>query len=274
MVKEKEIKPEDELAYPTDFNEPEINPTSMIIFGKEKCGKSTIMSELPNALFIDTEKGSNKLRVKAMQPPENVGPVSRMQWLKKVAQKLIDDGKPFDYVIVDTLSEVNEWAEWSGTWRYMNSVQGKSFNRKKHEKTGLPIKDGPFLDFTDPDYESVHNLGEGYGYRWSREEVLQVFNLFMQTAKKCIIFVCHVEDKYVAKKDETDVVPPKQIALTGALRNILPRKVDAIGYIYQDEGVLKVNFEGSEDKLGGSRAKHLINYNGDFKWDKIFIKNK
>lgn len=262
-----------EIIYPTEFSEPEINMTSCILFGKEKCGKSTIMSELPNALFIDTERGTKKLRVKAIKPPEDTGPVGKMQWLKKLAQKLIDDGRPFDYVIIDTLSEVNEWAEWSGTWKYMNSLQGKKFNRVKNPKTGLPEPGGDFLAPDDPDYESVHNLAEGYGYRWSRDEMLQIFNLFLDTAKKCVFFICHVEDKYIAQKDSTEV-PPKQLALTGALRNILPRKVDTIGYIYNDKGVLKVNFTGTEEKLGGTRAKHLIGYNDVFDWKKILIEEK
>ena len=73
----------------------------------------------------------NHLPVKAIQPPSDKGPVGKMQWLKALGQQLIDDGKPFDYVIIDTLSEVNEWSEWSGTYKYMNSVQGKSFNRVK-----------------------------------------------------------------------------------------------------------------------------------------------
>lgn len=260
----------EEISYPTDFNQPEINMTSCILFGKEKCGKSTIMAELPNSLFIDAEYGTKKLKVKAMTPPEGLGPVGKMAWLKKVAQKLIDDGKPFDYVILDTLSEVNEWAEWSGTWKYMNSVQGKSWNRVKDKKTGLPIKGGEFLAPDDSDYESVHNLAEGYGYRWSRDEMIQIFNMFLGTAKKCVFFVCHVEDKYVAQKDSSEV-PPKQLALTGALRNILPRKVDSIGYVYNDKGTLKVNFTGSEEKLGGTRAKHLIGYNDVFDWKKILI---
>lgn len=259
-----------EIILPTAPHQPEINASSMILFGKEKCGKTTALSQLKNCLVVDTEKGTKKVEALSIEVPDDLGPVGKMAWLEKLADKLIAEGKPYDYVAVDTFTEVNEWAEWSGTYRYMNSVQGKSFNRVK-DKHGNAIKGGEFLSPDDDDYESVHNLGEGYGYRWSREDTIRVFNKFLNTAKKCVIFVCHVKDKFVAQKDAVDVVAPKQLALTGAVKDILPRKVDAIGYVYNDKGTIKVNFAGTEEKTGGSRAKHLQGYNGPLDWSKIFI---
>ena len=147
---------------------------------------------------------------------------------------------------------------------------GKSFNRELDAR-GVPIKGGPMLKPTDDNYESVHNIGEGYGYRWSREDSLRMFEKYIRVAKKCVFFVCHVEDKYIGQKESTDVVAPKQLALTGKLRNILPRKVDAIGYVYNDEGTIKINFTGNEERVGGMRCKHLLGYNDVLDWNKIFI---
>lgn len=261
---------EEEIVIPTKPHEPEINMNSCILFGKEKCGKTEALSKLENCLIIDTEQGTRKAKAIALQVPEDRGPVGKMHWLRKVAEKLIAEGRQYDYVALDTLTEVNEWAEWSGTFRYMNSPQGKKFNRVRNAK-GDPIPGGDFLDPTDDDYQSVHSLPEGYGYKWSREEVMTIFNLFMKVAKKCVIFVCHVEDKFVAAGN-SELVVPKQLALTGKLRDMLPRKVDAIGYVYNDKGVLKVNFTGTEERIGGTRAKHLTGYNGVLDWNKIFIK--
>lgn len=261
---------DDDVRFPTELSIPEVNANTMILFGKEKCGKTTALSQLENCLIIDTEKGTRKLACIAVSPPKERGPVGKMAWLKRVGEKLIEDGKKYDYVAIDTLTEVNEWAEWSGTFKYMNSSQGKSFNRVKDGK-GMAAKGGKFLDPSDIDYESVHSLPEGYGYRWSRDEVMRIFNLFCNVAKKCVIFVCHIEDKYVGLKDTTDLVVPKQLALTGKLREILPRKVDVIGHVYNEKGKINVNFTGSEEKLGGGRAKHLLTYNGPLDWSKIFI---
>lgn len=260
----------DIIEFPTVPHEPEINMGSCILFGKEKCGKTTVLSQLPNCLIVDTEHGTKNLKALSLNVPSDRGPVGKMQWLKKVGEQLCSMEKKYDYIALDTLTEVNEWAEWSGTWRYMNSVQGKSFNRVK-DSHGNPTKGGEFLAPDSDDYESVHGLPDGNGYKWSREEVMSVFNLFQRAAAKCVIYVCHVEDKFVDAKESTDTIVPKQLALTGKLRGILPRKVDGIGYVYNDKGVIKVNFSGGDDKLGGNRATHLRGYNGPLDWTKIFI---
>lgn len=261
----------DEFFLPTEPHEPKVNANTMILFGKEKCGKTTALAGLPNCLIIDTERGSDSIKALSIKVPEDYGPVGKMQWLRKLAQKLIDDGKNYDYVAIDTLTEVNEWAEWSGTYRYMHSVQGKSFNRER-DKNGLPIRGGEMLAPDDDNYESVHTLPDGNGYRWSRQEVMEIFDKFQNVARKCVIFVCHVEDKFLGLKDTTDVVVPQQLALTGKLRYMLPRKVDAIGFVYNDKGTIKVNFAGDENKVGGTRTPHLKGYNGPLDWNKIFVK--
>jgi hypothetical protein len=261
----------DQFTLPKELSVPDVNASSIIIFGKPKCGKTTALSKLKNCLIIDTEKGSDKVSALRMQVPQDLGPVGKMNWLMKLADKLIEEGRPYDYIALDTFSEVNDWAEWSGTYRYMNSMQGKSFNRELDSK-GQPIKGGKFLEPSDINYQSVHSLAEGYGYRWSREDAMKVFDKYLTVAKKCVIFVCHVEDKYISAKEQEGVLPPKQLALTGKLRDILPRKVDAIGYVYRKEGdVVKVNFGGGDERVGGTRAQHLADYNGPLDWSRIFI---
>jgi hypothetical protein len=101
---------------------------------------------------------------------------------------------------------------------------------------------------------------------------MKIVNKFMPVARKCVFFICHIEDKFLSQKEATELVAPKQLALTGKLRDILPRKVDAIGYVYNKDGKIHVNFTGTEEKIGGNRAQHLLGYNGVFDWDKIFIK--
>jgi hypothetical protein len=262
----------DDFSLPTQMSIPEDDMKSCIIYGLPKCGKTTALSLLSNCLIIDTENGSDKISGFIKKVPEDKGPVGKMIWLDKFADELIKAGKPYDYVALDTFSEINDWAEWSGTYRYCNSVQGKSYNREL-DATGKPIKGGPMLKPTDDNYESVHNLADGYGYRWSREDTLRMFAKYLRVAKKCIFYVCHVEDKYIGQKENTDVIIPKQLALTGKLRNILPRKVDAIGYVYNEDGEIKINFTGNEERVGGNRCKHIIGYNGKLDWDIIFPKN-
>jgi hypothetical protein len=58
------------------------------------------------------------------------------------------------------------------------------------------------------------------------------------------------------------------------VRDILPRKVDGIGYVYNDEGVIKINFTGNEERVGGNRCPHLQGYNDVADLSKIFIEEK
>lgn len=262
-VKQATTEKNTDFELPKGLSKPTVNMESCILFGLPKCGKTTLLSKLPNCLIIDTENGTNKIAALVKKIPEDRGPVSKMKWLEDFADYLIAEGRPYDYIAIDTLTEVNELAEWSGTYRYMVSAQGQKFNRDE---------EGNLLKPTSDDYQSVHTLGQGFGYRWSREDTLRVFDKFKKAAKKCVFFVCHVEDKFMATKENTEVVVPKQLALTGKLRDILPRKVDAIGYVYNDEGVIKINFTGNEERVGGSRALHLQGYNDVADWNKIFIK--
>ena len=274
MDTEKEIEKIDEFLLPTELSIPTENMESCVLYGLPKCGKTTILSQLSNCLIIDTENGSGKVKGLIKKIPMDRGPVAKMQWLEKFAAILIAKGKPYDYVALDTLSEVNDLSEWSGTYRYMNSSTGISFNRELDER-GIPIKRGKMLPPTHPNYESVHSLPEGYGYKWSREDTMRIFEKYMKVAKKCVFFICHVEDKFIGPGDTRialqQKVVPKQLALTGKVRDIVSRKVDAIGYVYNDGGVIKVNFTGNEERVGGNRAPHLRGYNDILDWNKLFI---
>ena len=254
-----------EFELPTQPTNPTVNMESCILFGLPKCGKTTLLSKLPNCLIIDTENGTNKIKALVKKVPDDRGPVGRMRWLEEFADYLIAQGRPYDYIAIDTFSEVDEWAEWTGTYRYMNTSQGKGFNR---DEEGNPLTP------KSEDYQSVHTLPQGFGYRWSREDTLRVFEKFKRAARKCVFYVCHVEDKYLSTKENTEVIAPKQLSLTGKVRNILPRKVDGIGYVYNEDGVIKINFAGDEERVGGNRCPHLQGYNDVADWSKIFIEEK
>lgn len=242
------------------------NPKNILLFGLQKCGKTTILSKLPGCLIIDTEvEGTEFVAALRIKVPVGVGPVSKMKWLKAVAKQIRAEGCPYDYVAIDTLTEVDEWAEWSGTMAYMESIAGKNFNR---------APDGKMLPPTDINYESVHTLPNGYGYRWSRNEMTEIYELFQSIGKVCTIFVCHVMDKNVISKLTNSEVKTMDISLTGKVRDIIGRRVTGIGYVYNKGGELMVSFKGNEDKIGGIRAEHIRGYEGPMDWNKIFIKEK
>ncbi len=240
-------------------------PSSLILFGLPKSGKTTILSELPNFLNIDVEKGSDFIKTMRLQPPKDLGPVGVYNWLKAVVKKIKEDEYPYDFVGIDTISHLDELSEWIGTYNYMHSVQGKKFNRV----------DGKMLEPDDPDYESVHTLPDGNGYRYSRKVMTEIFDMCKDLGRICTIFVCHVTDKYVLSKQTNTEVRSMDLSLTGKVRNIYSRDVDAIGYIYNKNGEVQISFKGNEEKLGGMRGnKHIQGYEGKLDWNQIFQLDK
>jgi len=260
----KEQKEMIDIELPTQITKAErVNPKTMVIFGLAKCGKTTELSKLPNNLIIDVEDGTEFVDSLKLKVPKDLGPVGKFAWLNKVAQKIHNDGHPYDYVTIDTFSELDSLAEWNGTFRYMNSSQGVKFNRDAT---------GKMLPYGHPDYESVQTLPNGYGYRWSRDEIMSMYDVLCNLGKICTIFVCHVADKSIVSKLTNQEVVTRDISLVGKTRDILARKVDAIGYLYNEEGKAMISFKGNEEKIGGNRAKHLAGYDGPLDWNKIFIK--
>lgn len=245
-------------------------PSSLILFGLPKVGKTTALSQLPNCLNIDLERGSNFVTTLRLQPPKGLGPVGVYNWFKKVVKKIKDEGNPYDFVAIETISYLDEIAEWVGTYNYCRTPQGKSFNREK-DKNGIPIRGGEILAPDDDEYESVHTLPDGNGYRYSRKVMMDILNMCKDLGKICTIFVAHVVDKFIISKQTNTEVRALDLSLTGKVKTIYAKEVDAVGYTFNKNGKLHISFKGSEDKLGGMRgADHMQGYEGELDWNMIF----
>lgn len=246
-------------------------PASMIIFGLPKCGKTTALSQLPNCLIIDVEKGSGYVDALKLQPGKDIKPVALFKWLKEVAASIKLAGRPYDFVAIDTMSYLDELSEWVGTYNYMNSTQGKAFNRWKKENAPSDDVIGKMIPYGDSNYESVHTIGEGYGYRYSRQVMTEILDVCKDLGRISTIFVCHVKDKFVISKQNNSEVRSMDLSLTGKVRDIYARDIDAIGYIWNKDGEVNISFKGNEDKLGGMRGnKHIQGYEGVLDWKKIY----
>lgn len=248
------------------------NPRTMLVYSKPKQGKTTIMADLEGALLVDTEKGSDFVDAFKIQ-------VSNFKELREAAgliyQKGFKEGKytpPYKYLIVDTLTRIDEWSELEGTFVYMEKPQGKKFNRVGQNPMGAKLPPD------HAEFETVHEIGQGFGYRYSREVVVRFFDAFNNLAPH-IIYNCHVKDKLVGLSGTGGEILTKEINLTGKLKDIIASKVDTIAYFYREDNKGFLSFAGDE----GTRSPHLSGQkimisekqtNGTIvtHWDKIFLK--
>jgi len=228
-----------------------VSASTILMYSKPKQGKTTALSLLEDSIIIDTEKGSGFVEARKIQidttKPEHEQYKEFMDICRAIYMKGYNTETkvytPFyKYLIVDTLSRVDEWSEVQGTLEYMDKAQGKKMNRNAK---------GEVISPTSKDFETVHDMPNGYGYKHSRATMLELYDRVCTLAPR-VIFVCHTKDKIVAT-NLTESVMTKEISLTGKLKDIIASKVDTIMYCYRDGNKLMASFSGED----GTRCSYL-----------------
>lgn len=204
------------------------DPRTMLLYGPPKIGKTSILAGLKNNFIVDIEGGSKYVEALRRE-------AKNLTEFNDICKAVIDAGKPYDFATLDTITELEEWAERSATRKYKNSTRGAGFKGR-----------------------SIVELEYGLGYRLLRQE----FQTWMKSFKKVsdrVIYVGHIKDKLIDKNGE-ESVSAKDINLTGQLKAIATSKVDAIGYLYIDEDEptkRRLTFLTQEQTTCGNRCSHL-----------------
>lgn len=236
----------------TEVRDPvSINPGIQIIYSVPKAGKTTIISQLPNHLILELEPGgANYVRGRVQE-------ISKASEFDAVLAAIMSSPeKVCDYLIVDTITRLDEWSELVGTYNYMAKSQGKKFNREGGNENGK------LITHTDKRFETVHSIGQGYGYAHSREVMTTWYEKFLAliAAEKVshIILLAHVKDKLVESRNG-DSVETIDINLTGKVKSIYASKVDAVGHFYREEGKGFISYDNEYKVVCGGRCAHLEN---------------
>lgn len=249
------------------------NPGIQIIYGVPKSGKTTIISELEDHLILELEKnGANYIS----------GRIQEINDAKEFNEciKLIKESpkKVCTYLVIDTVTKLDEWSEIVGTYNYMRKPQGKKFNREGDNP------EGKIILHTDKRFETVHEIPQGYGYQHSRIVMTDWYESLMEliTLGKVsyIILLAHVKDKLIETKNGNSV-EHIELNLTGKVKSIFCSRVDAIGHLKRVQNESYLNYGGDEKVVSGGRCSHLndeilISEKKDGKvityWDKIYLK--
>lgn len=256
----------------------EINPTDLIIISTPKTGKTNILAELTkkeNALLFNLEKGGTDYvdgKFINIFPSATTSFAEACENYKGYRDALLKNKGKYKYLIIDSLTALDEMSEVMGTYLYMYNVpQGKNFNR--HPKTGVAYEYG------SEDFKLVTTLPEGYGYRHTRDWFLQQIAFFSEIAPYRI-YTGHVKDKLI-KNNQDEQVTGSEINLTGKLKNILSTRVSSLSKLVADGDKRYLSFQVDSDNIiAGSRVPHLTGQilisdklkNGEIKtyWENIY----
>lgn len=245
---------EGKIQLPTEKREPrETIPRTLLIYSLPKAGKTTIVSQLENSLILECEPGGADFVSGKILDIETPGQ------LASAISEIGEAGHPYKYLIVDTLTKLDEWSEIVGTYNYMDKPQGKRLNREGE------VIGGKVISHTDNRFVTVHELPNGNGYQYSRTQMVFWYNRLSLLAPH-VIFLAHVKDKYIESSATGEVVESIEINLTGKVKSIIASRVDAIGYLYRQDNQAILNFKNENSITCGSRCPHLN--------DKIVISEK
>jgi len=210
------------------------SPKNLIIFSKPKIGKTSLISQLDNCLILDLEDGSkylDALKVKATSFEE----------IKEIGKAIKEQGHPYKYVAVDTITALEEIVLPYAEYLYSKSPMGKNWYNPGGGKER---------------YGTIIGLPEGSGYYWSRQAFTKVTN-YILTWAPYTIFVGHVKDIVLEKNGAN--FSSLDLDLTGKLKRIAASNADAIGYLYRKGDKNILSFKTTNDISSGARPTHLRN---------------
>lgn len=228
-----------EISLPTQkVKASRVSPKSLIIYAPPKTGKTTIISQLDNCLLLDLENGSDFVDALKLK-------VNSLKDLYEIGEEIKKQGKPYKRIAIDTISALENWCEDSAKKLYMETPIGKNFKGK-----------------------SVLELANGGGYLWLRIAFNQ-WRTYIETLADEIIFIGHLKEKMIDVQGKE--VNAKDIDLTGKLKSITCSVVDAVGYLYRENGKLMITFKSTDEIVCGSRCDHLRGQEFEFDWKKIYV---
>ena len=218
------------LVLPVQKTKPKVNnPRYLIIFGKPKSGKTTLLSKLDNCLIVDLEGGSEFLEALSIQA-RNVNDLGNIA--NAIRDKIRETGnKPYKYIAIDNATRLEEICLSYAAQLYRQTPMGKAYKG-----------------------EDVRQLPNGSGYLYLREAVKKVINMFKDLCDNFIL-IGHVKDIQIEKDGQE--MTEMAIDLVGKLGSIVCGEADAVGYIYRKKNETIISFEGGENSVREARAPHI-----------------
>lgn len=227
------------------------NPRLMVLFGKPKCGKSTLMASLENNLIIDLEDGYRALDVMCVQA-RSAADIFQIKAL--IDQKNQENGGKnfYRFITIDNATRLEEMSLIYAAALYRKTSMGAAWGYKK-DRIGNILLDSNGQKVIDPKAD-VRQLPNGAGYLYLRQALKEMVNMFKPLCDT-LILVCHVKDKQIKKNDEETT--EMAVDLAGKTGDIICGEADAIGYVSRQDRKTILSFKGGDNNIRGSRPLHL-----------------
>lgn len=229
------------------------NPRFLIMFGKPKSGKTTLVASLENNLIIDLEGGSEFMDCVAIQA-RNVNDLGEIANAIRAKNKECN-GYFYKHITIDNATRLEELTLSYALTLYNQTPMGAKYKG------------------------DVRQLPQGAGWFYVRTAVRKVIDMFRELCE-CFILVGHTKDKLVNKDGQE--LSEMELDLAGKLSNIICGEADAIAYISRKKNQTIASFKGGDNITVEARAPHLrgkeiviaesdIDGNISTYWDRIYL---
>lgn len=252
------------------------NPKLLIIGGRPKSGKSSLVAAIDDNLIIDLEDGYRALSVMKVQ-------ARSVKDLEEIKEAIIIKGKelrkaPYRFITIDNATRLEEMSLSLANDMYRNTPMGEKWGLLKDAK-GMPIRDSKTGKFIQDPKADVRLLANGGGYLYLRKAIRHLIDMFKPLCET-LILVTHIKDKQIRANNEE--MSEMSIDLAGKTGDIVCGEADAIGMVYRSGNKTYISFEGGDNTIKEARCPHLrgrkilvaeSNDNNEVKFDasKLFI---
>lgn len=236
---------------PTERRKPQdYNPRLMVLFGKPKSGKSSIVAGIDDNLVIDLEDGYRALEVMVLGA-KCVDDLARIR--AALAAKAKETGaRPYRFITIDNATRLEEMALPYAASKYRRTSMGQGWGLRRGADGSL-ARGADGRPVADPKAD-VRTLPNGAGYFYLREAMKELLRMF-QPYCDTLILVCHTKDKQIRLNGEE--ATHMEVDLAGKLGDIVCGEADAVGFVERDGRCTYVNFEGGGDAIREARCPHL-----------------
>lgn len=223
-----------------------LEPDRVIFMGKPKCGKTTSLALLPNALDINFEDAKQTATGMFQY-------ISNINDLKILCRDIREAGKPYHFGIIDTVTKMEELAVEEAERIYMTLAVGKNWIKKKKTKDGRIILDP---ECGKAQYGNILQIPKGSGYQYLTTAMKNIDKMLKETFP-VVIYNAHIKETQL-KNEETGIETTSiDVNLTGKNKQIFSADAHAIGYFERIGNKLYLKFTPSEDLISGCKIDRI-----------------